>query len=56
MKKSITNKIEALLYSLYGEPMPQNKMANKSQKSEGKRESEQRRCKNLPFEFIRLLF
>jgi hypothetical protein len=61
MKKSITNKIEALLFSLYGVPLPKNKMASNSQRAAESSDLAQgglggRRCKNLPFEFIRLLF
>jgi hypothetical protein len=54
MKKIITDKIERLLSSLYGDPIVVKKTENKS--SVEKTEGDQRRCKNLPFEFIRLLF
>ena len=55
MKKSVSNKIEALLSSVYGDVITQ-KNGQGQKRTDEKRESDQRRSKMLSFEFIHLLF
>lgn len=55
MKKSITSKIEALLNAMYGDPLPEKIRTATNHKTSDGKEAEHMRCKDLPFEFIRLL-